>query len=90
MATTDLVGATTRELVCHVARVRAHVVWDGRWHVRILHSSRWASALIEVLTKLPQPVQLAFPFARLHNLVHVQAAFFEVKLLGLAKGGATR
>jgi hypothetical protein len=71
LAATVLAGATTRQLVQHVARVRAHIAWDGRWHIRILrpcaHASRWATLLIEVLTHPPQPVQLALPFARLHK-----------------------
>src|SRR5256714_5773964 len=43
LAQTTLVSATTRHLVCYVARVRAHIRWDGHWHIRILPSSRWAT-----------------------------------------------
>ena len=64
---TELAAATTRHLVQHVARVRAHIRWDGRWHIMILRSSRWATLLIEALTRPTQPVQLALPFARLHK-----------------------
>jgi hypothetical protein len=68
LAPTALVTATTRQLVGHVARVRARVHWDGRWHVAICRaSSRWATLLIEALTQPPQPVQLTLPFARLHK-----------------------
>jgi len=67
LAPTELAMATTRQLVCYAARVRAHIRWDGRWHIAIIPSSRWASALIEALTCPPQPVQLALPFARLRK-----------------------
>ncbi len=67
LAQTELVTATTRQLVSYVARVRAHIRWDGRWHIVILRSSRWATLLIEALTAPPRPVQLALPFARLHK-----------------------
>ena len=67
LAQTPLVNATTRHLVSYVARVRAHIHWDGRWHLRILRSSCWATLLIEALTQPPRPVQLALPFARLHK-----------------------
>ena len=67
LAQTTLVSATTRHLVCYVARVRAHIRWDGHWHIRILPSSRWATLLIEALTRPPHPVQLALPFACLHK-----------------------
>ena len=45
----------------------APIHWDGRWHIRILRSFRWAMLLIEALTQPPRPVQLALPFARLHK-----------------------
>jgi hypothetical protein len=67
LAQTDLRTATTRQLVGYVVRVRAHIRWDGRWHIRILPSSRWATLLIEALTRPPHPVQLALPFACLHK-----------------------
>jgi hypothetical protein len=67
LAQTDLRTATTRQLVGYVARVRAHIRWDGRWHIRILPSSRWATLLIAALTQPPRPVQLPLPFACLHK-----------------------
>jgi hypothetical protein len=67
LAQTTLVSATTRHLVCYVARVRAPIHWDGHWHLRILPSSRWATLLIAALTRPPHPVQLALPFACLHK-----------------------
>jgi hypothetical protein len=67
LAPTALATATTRQLVCYAGRVRAHIHWDGRWHIAIIPSSRWATALIEALTQPPQPVQLALPFARLRK-----------------------
>jgi hypothetical protein len=67
LAQTELAAATTRQLVGYVARVRAHVRWDGRWHVIILRSSRWAALLIEALTRPPQPIQLALPFTCLRK-----------------------
>jgi hypothetical protein len=78
LAQSALRTATTRQLVGSVARVRAHVHWDGRWHIRILRpyvhpsrchapSSPWAALLIEALTQPPRPVQLPLPFARLHK-----------------------
>ena len=76
----DLATATTRQLVCYAARVRAQVHWawdDGRWHLRILRprtgasgasrAVQWATLLIAALVPPPQPVQLALPFARLHK-----------------------
>jgi hypothetical protein len=65
LAQTELAQATSQKLVRHVARVRAHVSWDGRWHLAILPSSRWATLLLEALK--PRPVQLELPFARLHK-----------------------
>jgi Transposase DDE domain len=71
LAPTELVAATTRQLVQHIARVRAHIAWDGRWHIRILRprapSSPWAALLIQALTRPPHLVQLPLPFARLHK-----------------------
>jgi hypothetical protein len=55
------------KIAFEVARVWARIRWDGHWHVCILLSSRWATLLIEALTRPPQPVQLALPFARLHK-----------------------
>ena len=65
LAQTELAQSTSQQLVHHVARVRAHVSWDGRWHLAILPSSRWAILLLEALK--PRPVQLELPFARLHK-----------------------
>ena len=62
-----LATATARELVSYATRVRARVYWAGQWHLRILHSSRWATLLIEALIPPPCPIQLALPFARLHK-----------------------
>ena len=59
--------ATARELVSYATRVRAHIHWDGQWHLRILRSSQWATLLIEALLPAPCPIQLALPFARLHK-----------------------
>ncbi len=76
----DVATATTRQLVCYAARVRAQVHWDwddGRWHLRILRpraaasgasrAAHWAALLIAALVPPPQPVQLALPFTRLHK-----------------------
>lgn len=67
LGATTLAQATARDLVSAVARVRAHIHWDGRWHIRILRSSSWATLLLEALTCSHQPTQLALPFARLHK-----------------------
>lgn len=67
LAHSPLATATARTLVSYATRVRAHVHWDGQWHIRILRSSSWAVRLIEALIPPPQPVQLALPFARLHK-----------------------
>ncbi len=67
LADSELERASTRQLVSQVARVRAHVSWDGRWHVFIIGASRWATALFAALSRPSQPIQLAFPFARLHK-----------------------
>ena len=57
LADSPLELATTSQLVFGVARVRAHVAWNGRWHLSILCVSRWARLLLEVLTRIPHPVQ---------------------------------
>jgi hypothetical protein len=67
LAQSALGTATTRQLVSYAARVRAHIHWDGRWHLRILRSSQWATLLLAALSPPPQPIQLALPFARLHK-----------------------
>jgi hypothetical protein len=67
LAGSQLAQATTRTLVTHLARVRATVSWDGLWHLAILPSSRWASLLLEALSRPPCPIQLELPFARLHK-----------------------
>jgi Transposase DDE domain group 1 len=64
---TPLEQATTSQLVLGVARVRAHLIWDGHWHLSILCVSRWATLLLEALTRVPRLVQLEFPFARLYK-----------------------
>jgi hypothetical protein len=61
LAQTELAQATSQHLVRHVARVRAHLAWDGRWHLFIIH----ASLLLDALR--PRVVQLELPFARLHK-----------------------
>lgn len=67
LAESELETATTRDLVCYGARVRAQIRWDGTWHILIVGASRWATALLETLSRPPHPVQLALPFARLHK-----------------------
>ena len=67
LADSDLEAASTHQLIGSIARVRAHVRWDGCWHVLIVGASRSATALLEALTRPPHPVQLALPFARLHK-----------------------
>lgn len=67
LADSQLAQATTRTLVKALARVRATITWDGRWHLAILPSSRWAGLLLEALSRPPSPVQLPLPFARLHK-----------------------
>ncbi len=67
LADSPLAQASSRTLVTEVARVRATIAWDGRWHLAILPSSRWATLLLEALTYPPRMVQLAFPFARLYK-----------------------
>jgi hypothetical protein len=64
-AHTELAEATTRTLVRHLARVRAHWSWDGRFNLFILPSNRWALLLLEALQ--PRVIQLELPFARLHK-----------------------
>jgi len=56
-----------RHVIRYVARVRAHIRWDGYWLLCILRSSHWASLLLEALTQPPRPVHLGLPFARLHK-----------------------
>jgi len=63
----QLQTASTRQLIFGVARVRALVSWQAGWHLAILGTSRWATALLNVLTAPPQPVQLSLPFARLYE-----------------------
>jgi len=67
LSASELAHATSRTLVTHLARVRATVSWDGHWHLAILPSSRWATLLLQVLSRPPGPVQLELPFARLHK-----------------------
>ena len=64
-AQTELALATTRDLVHHVARVRARWSWSGTFNLAILPSSRWADLLLDALQ--PRVVQLELPFARLHK-----------------------
>lgn len=67
LADSEFEHASTRELVDKFTRVRAYVCWEGRWRVSIIGASRWAIALLQTLSRPPRPVQLAFPFARLHK-----------------------
>lgn len=67
LAASELAHATTHTLVTHLARVRATVAWDGHWHLAILPSSRWATLLLQALSRPPNFVQLELPFARLHK-----------------------
>ncbi len=71
LAQSPLATATAHALVSYATRVRAHVQWDGQWHIRILRphagASHWAMLLIEALTRPPRFVQLSLPFARLHK-----------------------
>ena len=63
----DFAQATTRQLLSEAPRIRAHITWDGLWHVWIIGVSRWATALREALSRPPRLVQLALPFARLYK-----------------------
>jgi len=67
LADSDFAQATTRVLLSHAPRIRAHITWDGLWHVWIIGSSRWVTALRDALCRAPRLVQLALPFARLHK-----------------------
>jgi hypothetical protein len=67
LADSEFEQASTRELVDKFTRVRAYVSWQGHWRVSIIATSRWATALLNVLSRPPSPIQLAFPFARLHK-----------------------
>jgi len=62
---TELAQATTRTLVQHIARVRAHWSWTGTFNLFIFPSSRWATLLLDALQ--PRLIQLELPFARLHK-----------------------
>jgi hypothetical protein len=64
-AHTPLAAATLRQLVAKVSQVRAHITWDGQWHLFILDTSHWARLLLNSLQ--PHIVQLPLPFARLHK-----------------------
>ena len=67
LADSDFAQASTRQLLDEAPRIRAHITWDGLWHVWIIGTSRWATALRDALSRPPRLVQLAFPFARLHK-----------------------
>jgi hypothetical protein len=64
-AQTPLATATLRQLVAKVSQVRAHITWDGQWHLFILDTSHWARLLLDTLQ--PHVIQLPLPFARLHK-----------------------
>ena len=67
LADSDFAQATTRQLLSQVPRIRAHITWDGFWHVWIIGASRWATALRDTLSRPPRLVQLPLPFARLYK-----------------------
>jgi hypothetical protein len=67
LAGSEFEDASTRTLIDNATRVRAHIRFEGRWYVSIIGASRWATVLIQLLTRPPRPVQLALPFARLHK-----------------------
>lgn len=64
-AQSELLKATTRDLVHHVARVRARWSWTDPFNIFILPSNRWADLLLAALQ--PRAIQLELPFARLHK-----------------------
>ncbi len=64
-AQTKLAQATTRDLIHHVARVRARWSGSGTFNLAILPSNRWAALLLDALQ--PRVVQLELPFACLHK-----------------------
>ena len=64
-AQTSLAQATTRDLVHHIARVRARWSWSGTFNLFIFPSNRWAALLLDALQ--PRFIQLELPFARLHK-----------------------
>ncbi len=67
LADSDFAQATTRQLLYQAPRVRAHITWDGWWHVWIIGASRWATALRDALSRPPRLIQLALPLARLYK-----------------------
>lgn len=66
LAYSDLASVSLRQLVQKLTSVRAHITWDGYWHLFILDSSHWARRLLDAFQ--PQLVQLTLPFARLHKI----------------------
>ena len=64
-AQTELATATMRQRVGKATQVRAHITWDGQWHLFILDTCPWARRLLDTLQ--PHVVQLPLPFARLHK-----------------------
>jgi hypothetical protein len=67
LSDSDFEQATTRQLLAQAPRIRAHITWDGLWHVWIIGPSRWATALRDTLSRPPRLIQLALPFARLYK-----------------------
>jgi Transposase DDE domain group 1 len=66
-AHTPLAAVSMRQLVGKLTHVRAHITWDGQWHLFILDTHHWAQRLLDALQPHPHPVQLPLPFARLHK-----------------------
>lgn len=64
-AQTELAHATTRDLVHHIARVRARWSWIDPFNLFIFPSNRWADLMLAALQ--PRPIQLELPFARLYK-----------------------
>jgi Transposase DDE domain group 1 len=67
LAHTEFANDTSKQLFRKVGRVRAHIFWDGQWHLAILTSTRWATALLDALLPKSIPIQLELPFARLYK-----------------------
>lgn len=66
-AHTDLATTSMRQLVGKLTHVRAHITWDGQWHLFILDTCYWARRLLDALQPHSHLIQLPLPFARLHK-----------------------
>jgi len=64
---TEFANATSKQLFQKVGRVRARILWDGRWHLFIPATTQWATCFLDALIPKSVPVQLELPFARLHK-----------------------